>query len=290
MEALRRFRLVTLVAGTLLLLAGCQGGGVGLTEEPIDSAPATAQPAEPPTEAVAPPNATQIDFGNREWLFRPGGHLPETVTVPLVDGKATVDLVNYEVGDPVFADVNGDGVVDAAVSLTAVDGNGFDQQWYLWITAEPEPIQVTLPIARTARCGTVTKSVTAVDDGIQVHEVRRGIGEDQFACSEEGLDERTRVINAVEVRNVDEWWPVQTAPVPAFGGLCPVAVEYDAYPGGMELFSAPDPAAPIVPADVTTYVFGLEGWPIYGEDFPGWRIIGVKTREDHMSCSWMPVS
>lgn len=215
--------------------------------------------------------------------------MAETVTVPITDGAATADFINYEIGDPVFADVNGDGVLDAAVPITALDGNGFDQQWYLWVTTEAEPFQVTLPIARTTRCGTATKSVTAVEDGIQVHEVRRGLGDEHRTCSEDGSDERTRVVAAVEARNAGEWWPVQVAPVPAYGGLRPVEVEYDAYHGGIELFTAPDLAAPSVPAEVTTYFFGLEAWPVYGEGFPEWSLVGVKTREEFMSCSWMPV-
>lgn len=276
----------SVVAGIALVLLGAaslSGCSPGDAPAPAETtAPAeTAAPSEEP-----PAGLEETDFGNLSWVFRPGGNLPETVQVDLVDGKAEDGLVQYSLGEVVHAELTGDEQIDAAVQLTRLDGNAIDEQWYLWVATADGPAQVTLPVARMARCGTVTHSVQAVDGGVQIHESRRNIGEDVLACTDTGSDERTRVVSAIEARNDGEWWPVQTGPVGGFGGLCPTAAEYESVPYDGELHAAPDAT---VDAGITNgaevAVFALEPWPVYGEPFPGWKLVGVQ-QDGVMSCGW----
>lgn len=269
------FALAALVGGSALV--GCTPGA---TEPPQRSGPLEAEEADPV-------GLEETDFGNLGWIFRPGGNLPETVQVNLVDGAARDGMVSYELGEVVLTELTGDDRVDAAVQITRLDGNAIDEQWYLWVAGEDGPVQVTLPVARMARCGTVTHSVAAVESGgVQIHESRRNIGEDGLACAETGSDERTRVVHAVEARNGGEWWPVQTGPVGGFGGLCPTAADYETVTYDGPVHAVPDASTDgSIGNGQSVEVFGLEPWPVYGEPFPGWVLVGVK-QDDVLSCAW----
>ena len=251
-----------------------------------DSVAATTEPARAEEPSLI--DLTDFDFSNAEFVFRPGGNSAETVQVALVDGEAEVDFQRYTLGEVIHADVNGDGVTDAAAQLTMLDGNAIDEQWYLWIATDSEPKQVTLPIARMAHCGTATHSVTAgPHGGIVVHETRRRIGEHSLPCSEIGTDERVRTVMAVEARNEGEWWPHQVEPFEGFGGLCPIAAEYEGYRYDGDLHAAPDAASPEVTGGEPAYIHLVEGWPVYGEDFGGWTLTGIKIG-DQLGCAWLP--
>ena len=278
-----------ILAGLLAVvtaLAGCTPTGDAPEPEaslPPDGEEATVVDATDDSESFGLENT---DFGNLEWVFRPGGNLPETVQVELVDGAASDGLVSYQLGDVVLTDLTGDAQTDAAVQITRLDGNAIDEQWYLWIATESGPVQSTLPVARMANCGNVTHSVTAVEGGIEIHETRRSVADQSLPCSEPGSDERTRTVSAVEARNTDEWWPVQTAPFSAFGGLCPGTVHLDTYDNDAPLYPVPDleagAAGVLEPAPE---VFEIEAWPIYGEPFPGWVLAGVDHDGD-LGCAW----
>lgn len=260
---------------------------VETTSTPPDESAGHGSPAV--TESPEEPDALGLedtDFGNLVWVFRQGGNSADTTQVHLEDGEAEVDLVRYVQGEVVYADINGDGLLDAAAQLTQLDGNGIDDQWYLWIATDEGPHQITLPIARMSRCGNVTKSVESVEGGIQIHEARRGIGDGHLPCSDEGTDERTRTVVAIEARNTGEWWPAQVDPG-GFGGLCPVAVEYHGYPYTGALYPAPDGAAEEITGGAEVIEFGLEAWPVYGEDFPGWVLVGVLDGDgENVRCAW----
>lgn len=262
------------------------------TSPPTEPAPEPApEPTPRATEAPVATGLEEVDLGEADWLFRPGASVPETVPVPLRGGTATVDTVTYTLGEVLHVDLNDDGLLDAAAQLTATDGNGLDDQWYLWVATDGDPYQVSLPIARTARCGTVTESVSAVPGGIEVHELRRGPGEDGLDCASTGGDERTRTVAVVEARNTGEWWPAQVAPAGGFGGLCPTAVELDGFPHDGPLYAAPDAATPPVTGGGSVGVFALEGWPVYGEAFPGWVLVGVvDTVGGNLRCAWSEVT
>lgn len=255
--------------------------------------PVAGVPSEQPVDAdePAPPAGLErTDFGNLAWTFRPGGSVPETAQLALVDGRASDGMVSYELGDVVLAELTDDDRMDAAVQITRLDGNAIDDQWYLWVATDEGPVQVTLPVARMSRCGTVTHSVTAVEGGVEIHETRRSIVDQSIPCSEPGSDERTRTVAAIEARNAGEWWPVQTAPFDGFGGLCPMTAHLDTYENDGALYPVPDEAAtePIA-FDGGTTVFEIEGWPVYGEPFPGWVLTGVQYGHDR-GCAWAEVS
>ncbi|MFV0532317.1 MAG: hypothetical protein ACK5MR_01520 [Cumulibacter sp.] len=271
-------------------LVGCSATS---SPEPADSGTedATATETEDAgtaetVEAEVPTGLEDADFGNLTWTFRPGGNVPETTQVELIDGTASDGLVSYELGEVVLSDLTGDGRMDAAVQLTVLDGNALDDQWYLWIATDDGPVQSTLPVARMAHCGTVIHSVTAVDGGVQIHETRRSVTDQAVPCSDPGSDERTRTVAAIEARNTGEWWPVQTAPFNAFGGLCPMTTHPDTYENDATLYPVPDldAGAPLAPTDAPE-VFEIEGWPVYGEPFPGWVLAGVKHGGD-LGCAW----
>lgn len=279
--------IIPAIAAAALSVLAFTGCATAAAPEPNET-----EPTSEPTDAVEEEEEAQVglegtDFGNLDWIFRPGGNVAETAQIELVDGKASDGLVSYELGETVLSDLTSDGRMDAAVQITRLDGNAIDDQWYLWVATDDGPTQVTLPVARMARCGTVTHSVTAVETGgVQIEESRRHIGEDSLACVETGSDERTRIVQAIEARNVGEWWPVQTGPVGGFGGLCPTAAEYETLPYEGTMYMAPDAqAAAEIGGDGPVNVFTLEPWPIYGEPFPGWVLVGVK-EGDTMNCAW----
>ncbi|WP_151525182.1 hypothetical protein [Serinicoccus kebangsaanensis] len=252
---------------------------------------AVSAPASDASDDDALAGLADVDLGETVWIFRPGANLPESVQVPLSGGSAQVDGVSYTLGEVLTLDLSGDGVEDAAAQLTRLDGNAVDDQWYLWIATDDGPVQVTLPVARTAGCGTVTESVTVVDEGLQIHEYRRGPGEDGLACSERGSDERTRVIAAVEARNAGEWWPVQVAPEGGFGGLCPTATDLDGFPHDGALYAAPDTSAPEITGGEPVGVASVEAWPVYGEPFGAWLLLAVMDIEGgNLRCAWSEVS
>ncbi|HIY67253.1 MAG TPA: hypothetical protein H9830_13370, partial [Candidatus Agrococcus pullicola] len=204
-------RIGALVAGLALsaLLVACTEPATPMQDEPSEA-------PTPETEEIveeSPRGLEETDFGNLTWSVRPGGNLPETVQVEFEDGYATDGIVEYEVGDIVHAELNDDALLDAAAQIVIIDGNAVEEQWYLWLATEGSPEQVTLPVARSAHCGTATHSVEALDGGgVEIHETRRHIGEVDLACSETGTDERVRTVIAVEARNEGEWWPVQVDP------------------------------------------------------------------------------
>lgn len=270
---------ITALVGAVTL-AGCTPG---LTPAPPASGSEEKTTAEPIEEPAAV-GLEDTDFGNLAWVFRPGGSVPETQQIDLVDGVATDGAVSYQLGEVLLAELTGDDRIDAAVQITRLDGNAIDEQWYLWVATDEGPVQSTLPIARTSRCGTVTHSVKAVDDGIEIHETRRTLGDESIPCSDAGSDERTRTVRAMEARNTDEWWPVQTAPIGGFGGLCPSTAHLHQWENDGPLYSVPDTAAG-EPVEVASGIIELEGWPVYGEPFPGWVLVGVQ-HGDAEACAW----
>ncbi len=202
----------------------------------------------------AVPDLTAADIAawaaDAEWSFAPDG-LGEPYPVTLTGGVGADDLSRtYELGDPVEADVDGDGVVDAAIPITLVDGNAVHQLWYIWrgigMDAAAVAEQVVYPIARTTRCGDVTRGVTAVDGGLQVDIVlRMPFTDDARSCADGGTGELSRVIRLEAIDGA--FYPVQTAPVAAWGGVCPPTEWLDGVQeSGISGRAAPPASAPVV--------------------------------------------
>lgn len=283
------FSRITTCAGAVcvvIALTGCFAPTDGATHDKAANELVTEEPSMPEVLGL-----DEVDLEAHEWVYRPGGNVPETERLHFDNGVAEVEVsdlitVRYELGEMLYADATGDGVADALAQVTRIDGNAVEEHWYLWVATLEGPAQVTLPVARQVHCGTAIESVRVVDGGFEVHEHRRGIGPDQqLPCSETGSDERVRVVSAVEARNDGEWWPIAQDPI-GFGGLCPTFASFHPVPWEGTLFSTPDESSPAIDVD---QVVELEGWPVYGEDFPGWELVGTVI-DDEFGCAWAPVS
>lgn len=263
----------------ILLTAGCA--------PPTPAPPAPEELAPDPVEEVPAFAIDSFDFGNTDWAFVPFTESYPPVNVTLQDGTAELDGTTYTVfaDEVILSDADGDGDHDALVPIEAfAGGNVVDRQWYLWATHDDSAVQVELPVARTLNCSTFTEKVTAVEGGFEIHEFRRGIGEDQLACTERGTDERTRTVGISDRGPDGALWPIQIAPLTGYGGVCPVTAEYDAYPVQVDLYTAPDAGSEVL-EQAGHYEWGLGQWPIYTETYPDWLLIGVKN-DAGLGCAW----
>ncbi len=264
------------------------GAGTG-TEGPGGAA----ESASPP--AVREVDIRSVDFANTEWLYSYSGFdLPVTVT--LVDGAASQESngypIRYELGDVAYGDVDGDGREDAVASLSRAQDNGYEAMWYLWLASGPEAVQVKYPIAQTSRCGTFVESVVPGGGGVTVTEYLRIEGLDRdIPCSDPGTGLRTRTITVHS--EAGELWPVQTAPVTAWGGLCPGSLYPDTGPGLADLWAAPSQSAAVATAASPGggALFPQKDAPLLQRE--GWQIIGFRLFEGgsdipevDMSCAW----
>lgn len=270
----------------VLAASVCLGGCAATAAPPQDAV----SDREPPVDVAEPASGIEeFDFGSTEWQFSVGGaELP--ISVPVVDGIATVDTVRFEVGEPIYSDADGDGSADAAVPISRADGNGFETLWYLWHDSGDTISQVVYPIARQARCGTAVESVTATDDGFVVHEfLRLPVADDSVPCSDPGTGELTRTV-ALHDSGDGTLWPVLRAPIPAFGGLCPGSPWLDGVSEQVTLLAAPTGGA--VPATTPSDpvgVFELYRSPL--TEIEGWKLVGfvqgaVDTGTVRLFCGW----
>lgn len=239
---------VMLAIGALAVLTGCVGT-VGEVAEPpgAESEPASVSPSPTPE-----PELTVEDIvaavSTAEWSFA-GSGLDVPISVALVDGAATDEHGrSYALGAAVAGDANADGVVDAAIPLTQFDGNAAHELWYVWLggAVGEAPEQVIYPISRSTRCGDATLSVAAVDAGFQVDVLlRMPFTDDARSCADGGTGALTRVIGVTEVDG--EWFPVQSEPVAAWGGVCPQSLWLDGSEEiGLAGRAAPPASAPLV--------------------------------------------
>lgn len=270
----------------ILLLVGCASPPGGAPSPDAPPAPSAAEPESEPAFAL-----DAFDFGNAEWSFVPDTTISPSISLALVDGAAEVNGVQFTLDAEgiVFSDADDDGDLDAIVPIEGSGGgNIIDRQWYLWANHEAAAVQVAMPVARTMHCGTYTEAVGAVDGGFEIHEFRRAIGEETLACSEPGSDERVRTVGITDQGPDGALWPVQRAPFPAFGGVCPEAVEYDAYPVSVNVYEVPNAETEPLAVD-GLYEWALAERPIFTTTAPKWRLIGVRTSEG-MGCAWVPAS
>ncbi len=282
---------LTLSGLVLTALAGC--GGAAPNAAPAEGsspAPGEAAGAEP-IEEVDQPVAADIrtfDLGNTAWLYSPGGtELP--VTVQLAAGVYTGDAGTYELGDAQYSDVDGDGDEDAVVSISHADGNGSERLWYLWLADGPEVAQLQYPIAQTSRCGTAVDAVVAGDGSVSVTQRLRIPGlDDTVACSEPGTGLQVRTITVYAEGELR--WPVQTSPIPAWGGVCPGSPWPDSEPGLVDLYVVPSTdAAAAARAGAEGSVFALYPAPLMRRD--GWAFVGfTQAAQDvgpvKLQCAW----
>lgn len=279
-------------ASAIVVLVGCAAA-----DQPAATTSEVATPSASPTTDPVPELAV-ADIAawaaDAEWSYAPDG-LGTPHTVSLSGGVGTDDLGRpYSLGEAVAADLDGDGVTDAAIPITMVDGNAVHELWYIWrgvgVDSEPVAEQVIYPISRTTRCGDVTRAVTAVDGGLQVDVVLWMPHTDAArSCAEGGSGVLTRVIELSEIDG--QLYPVQTAPVTAWGGVCPPTEWLDGSPEmGLATRVAPSASAPAA-TDPTrdVAVFGLREAPLLtagGGSFFGFIQDYVETDPVRMHCAF----
>lgn len=292
--ALRVGRTVGVAASALaLVLVGCTGGPPQTTTAPTGTATPT------PTATIAPAEPMALadiaDWAaDAEWSYALDG-LDTPHTVALTGGVGTDELSRtYSLGEAVGADLDEDGILDAAIPIAMVDGNAVHELWYIWrgtgTADEPAAEQVLYPIARTTRCGDITRAVTAMDGALQIDVVlRMPFTDDARSCAEGGTGVLTRVIDLVEIE--EQFYPVQTAPVTAWGGVCPPTEWPDGSPeiGIVGRVAPPSSAPAAFDPDRDVAVFGLRDAPLLtagGDSFFGFVQDYVETDAVRMHCAF----
>lgn len=207
-----------LIAMAALTAAGCAAQPEPPSPEAASASPPPATaPAAPTPEGPAPDAIRDLDPAGLEWQwFETHSRIePVDITQPDEYGRT------YTLGTPVYSDADGDGLEDMAVPIAQLDGNGYREQWHIWLaTADGSAEQVVIPIAWTSRCGDGTESVTPTAGGFTVHEfLREPLIDDHLACAEQGTFEVTRGVGVVH--DGAARYPVDLADHRGYGGVCP---------------------------------------------------------------------
>lgn len=286
---LSRHSVVLAAVLTLTAVGACSGPAAPRTDQPAG------QPADPSAEPAATaglqgnesaPAAAKdiraVDLRNTPWLYSAGGvEVPLALT--LVDGQATVQAAEgaarFEFQDVAYGDVDGDGDDDAVASISRSGDNTYERLWYLWLLQDQDAMQVKYPIAQSGKCGTAVDSVVPGQGRVEITQrLRQRVVDDRVPCSEPGtgLQQRTITVHT----EGEQAWPVQTAPIPAWGGICPGSPWPDSEPGLVNLWSAPTQSAPV--AAITSpeggSVFAVYPSPLMLEE--GWAFVGFTQRVD----------
>lgn len=245
-----------------------------------------------------PPAAVDIravELGTMEWSYSPRG-LDQPVTVKLVGGAASAGtgagLVSYTLEEVAYGDVDGDGDEDAVARINRSNDMAFEGLWYVWRANGADAVQLKYPIAQTGRCGTYVESVVINDGAVSLTEYLRIPGlDDNIPCSDPGTGLQKRTVT-VHAEGLDAW-PVQTAPVPAWGGVCPRPRWPDSAPGLVDLWAAPSTAAAVATSKAPNggAYFELKDAPLLQRDgwsLIGFRLFGVDTDAGgaDLACAW----
>lgn len=280
-----RAAVAPVVAGTCalaLLFVGCAGGSV--PETPIEEPTVTAAPEAPVEEPVVTKGTIVAWAENAEWSFAADG-LWEPETVALQDGEGDDEyLRTYTLGEAVEGDADGDGVVDVVIPITQLDGNAMHVLWYVWLgrddaaSGEQPADQLVYPIARMSRCGDIVHEVTALDVGFRIEQTlwmpHTDAGRD---CASGGTGEQTRDVVVSEIDG--DPYPIQVAPLEAWGGVCPRSEWLDGIlDEGFDIRAAAAASAPVVvDASETVGLYELPEAPLLTAG--GQRFFGFQTEE-----------
>lgn len=248
---MHRAHVVAAVLVGAVLLSACGAAASGSADPTTPTSGGTSAPDvvpqtpddAAPTDAAPTAEALQDWVADATWSFAPEGLL-EPVTLTFRDGQATGEhFRTYEIGVGIEGDVNSDGIPDLVVPVSEIDGNGFLELWYVWLgTGATEGAlaeQVIYPIARTTRCGDTVHSVTAIDGGFRIDQTLWMPHTDRDRdCVSGGSGAQLRDVTVEVVDGVPH--PVQTAPIQAWGGVCPRSLWLDGIPeDGAEVRAAP---------------------------------------------------
>jgi len=234
----RRAAAVHALLAASLLLGACTGSASAPADTPAATSPPAATPAaaepEPAgtpgaAEPTGPPDTAELEPAARtgadiqawtadvEWSFM-SPEADEPIRVTFTGGAASDEFMRtYEIGVGVEGDANGDGIVDLAIPVSQLDGNGFLELWYVWLGGEEAARQVEFPIARSARCGDAVHGVADIDGGFRIDETRWLPEDVDRDCASGGTGAQTRDITIAESDGTP--FPLQTAPEEAWGGV-----------------------------------------------------------------------
>lgn len=243
-----------------------------------------------------------MDLANTTWLYSfLGLQLP--YEVKLVNGKATRNpgefSSTFQLGQVVYGDVDGDGDDDAVARLDGQTPEGARGFWYIWIADVSGAVQLKYPIAETGRCSTQVLPPVITDGAINLTEYLRMPGvDDKIPCSDPGTGLKKRTITVIsdstgpEAGSGAEMWPVQTAPVLAWGGICPGPKNPDSPPALVDLWVSPSKTAQVAAnAGPDGVIFEQIDAPLVTRDgwsLVGFRVFGVESDLGglDMACAW----
>ncbi|MET4003972.1 hypothetical protein ABIB48_002710 [Arthrobacter sp. UYCu511] len=288
---------------------GGESGGatIGTTPTSLAGTEPSAFSTPPAATASSQVDIRSVDLANTTWLYSfLGRELPYEVT--LVNGEATKNpgefSSSFKLGQVVYGDVDGDGDEDAVAQLNGATPEGSRGFWYIWIADVSGAVQLKYPIAETT-CYALVLPPEITDGAINLTEYLHIPGvDDEIPCSEPGTGLKKRTITVItdSTGSTDgsgpEMWPVQTAPVVAWGGMCPGPANPDATPGLVDLWASPSKTAQVAatteqdgeifeqidsPSD--SPLVEREGWSLVG-----FRIFGVKSDlgGKDLACAWAP--
>lgn len=213
-------------------VVGATGAGLGGSSLGIGVAAVTAVAAvgggtavvlhddghEPPPVAVtAQQTIRDVDLATLTWYDAISG-ARVTARDRRTEAKLSFNETRRTVdAPPKYSDVDGDGDEDAIASFTTAGGNFFQSVWYIWLWDADQAVarQLPDPIAESARCGDLVRSVTAVPDGgFAIAEAVRDPNGTE-SCAEEPPLRFTRTVRVVD------GFPVLADPAGGYGGYCP---------------------------------------------------------------------
>ena len=282
-----------------MLLTACTSTQIR-TEPPVRQ-PGTGHTNSTTQVSSTPPEPIELTaddlqewIADGEWSFADNGLL-EPVMITFAEGKGTDEFARtYEIGVGVDADVNGDGIVDLAVPVSRIDGNGFMELWYIWLGQEAGTDavaeQVIYPIARTTSCGDAVHSITPAQGGFAVEQTLRMPADTDRDCASGGTGYQIREIKVTDIDGVP--YPIQTAPTPAWGGICPRSDRLGGFPdtAPADGRAAPPAAAPRIFDDGEQLgIYELPTAPLFGDGtyfFGFQRIEAAPTVDTFMYCAF----
>lgn len=251
-----------MVCGALSLVPACSSQGTpapaATVFETVSVTPTASgeQPIAPSshpsasTPAIAPDPIKRFDFKNVKWFDAPTGR-----TIHLRKGRANSAGVSYSLDSRkrVYADVDGDGISDALVSILAEEGNGFTESTYLWLWNPKTNAakQVRQPVENDMRCGDVTQSITATRHRITVRYLNRITF--TGPCSEQPTKRSTKRITLKD-GFLYETSPRVSALTPCGEGTGTEGFTPAEFTAG-DVLAAPDSRAPVVATDKTVKLY-----------------------------------